>query len=98
MADKRIVQAYFDSGHSHEVNQIRANKHRSLLASCSDDTTVRIWQVLDWRAEGVKVENRMQMSSPSTEYALTTLSGHTEAIGSISWRPTSSGVDKILAT
>jgi len=85
-------------GHSHEVNQIRANKHSSLLASCSDDTTVRVWDVTGWHNEANKTKGRLQGGTPQTESALTVLRGHTEAIGSISWRPTNSGVDTILAT
>jgi WD40 repeat protein len=92
LAEKKI------RGHTHEVNQIRLNRHRTLLASCSDDTTVRIWEVSDWRSEGTKTNGRFQASAPPSEFALTILSGHTEAIGSISWRPTTAGVDKILAT
>lgn len=63
------------SVHSDEVNQIKCNPQRTLLASCSDDGTARIWDVGD-----VKL-GRASSKKPVT------LSGHTSTVSSIAWCP-----------
>ncbi|GJE85862.1 WD40 repeat-like protein [Phanerochaete sordida] len=73
--------------HSDEVNQIKCNPQRTLLASCSDDGTARIWDVGD-----VKL-GRASSKKPVT------LSGHTSTVSSIAWCPEDQTADyEILAT
>ncbi|EKM61352.1 uncharacterized protein PHACADRAFT_247901 [Phanerochaete carnosa HHB-10118-sp] len=63
------------SGHSDEVNQIKCNSRRTLLASCSDDGTVRIWEVGD-----------VKLGRASNNEAVT-LAGHSSTVNSITWCP-----------
>lgn len=79
------------SGHTDEINQVKFNPSRTLLASCSDDQTARVWSV-----EDVPGASR-SIVSPSKEMLV--LRGHEDSIGCIGWssQPTKDGHD-ILAT
>lgn len=72
--DKEISE-YEPSGHSDEVNQIKCNSRRTLLASCSDDGTVRIWDV-----EDIKLGRAFNNEA-------VTLAGHSSTVNSIAWCP-----------
>ncbi|KAI0347683.1 WD40 repeat-like protein [Trametopsis cervina] len=65
-------------GHKDEINQIRCNASRTLLASCSDDTTARVWSV-----------NDITSASTSKEQSSTALlAAHNQTVSSIAWCPT----------
>lgn len=75
------------SGHSNEVNQVKCNSRRTLLASCSDDGTARIWDVVDAK------QGRTSNKPPVI------LSGHSTTVSSIAWCPWDQTSDyDILAT
>ncbi|TCD68083.1 hypothetical protein EIP91_011536 [Steccherinum ochraceum] len=75
------------AGHTKDVNQIKCNPSRTLLASCSDDGTARIWNIAD-----------LTTAEPSSETARV-LRGHDQAVSSILWCPkTESDAHEILAT
>ena len=81
MADKE------SSGHSDEVNQIKYNSRRTILASCSDDGTARIWDIGD-----------VKFGRPSSKKVII-LVGHSTTVNSISWCPWDQVSDyDILAT
>ncbi|KAK7680552.1 hypothetical protein QCA50_016333 [Cerrena zonata] len=62
-------------GHENEVNQIKYNPEKCLLASCSDDKTARIWQMDDIFHPGTSV------NPPKV------LRGHAKNVNSILWHP-----------
>ena len=89
------------TGHSDEVNAIRFDPTRTLLASCSDDHTVRVWTLT-----GLVGPHANEKASEEETNLLKKLggsvvfSGHTEEVHSIDWVP-GSGVDgrpKLLAS
>lgn len=81
------------SGHYHEVNQIRCNPARTRLASCSDDTTARIWNIAD-------ISSRSPDSIPGLVASDNTvvLKGHTQSVSSIGWCPYPFGPNELVAT
>ena len=70
----------FNRGHDGEVNQIKANPSGTRLMSCSDDMTVRIWEM-----------RRVKPSSESDRVAIsgemTVLEGHRNWVTGVSWSP-----------
>ncbi|KAG5219946.1 F-box/WD repeat-containing protein [Salix suchowensis] len=80
------------SGHQNEINQIKCNPSRTLIASCSDDTTARIWTVAPPTApEGIP-------GLPPVEQEVS-LRGHKHCVSGIDWCPRPpSGSNDILAT
>ncbi|KAI0003805.1 WD40 repeat-like protein [Russula compacta] len=68
------------TGHDGEVNQIKSNASGTRLMSCSDDMTVRIWEV-----------RRVKQSSESDRVAIsgemTVLEGHRNWVTGVSWSP-----------
>lgn len=78
----------YHSGHENEVNSIRFNPSKTRLASCSDDKTVRIWEVTRYLDD----PQRGNVSA-------TVLEGHTDSIASLSWCPNRpEGSHEIIAT
>ncbi|GJJ09618.1 hypothetical protein Clacol_003841 [Clathrus columnatus] len=84
-------------GHTGEINQVKFNEDRSLLASCSDDTTARIWTSETWTDANGSV---ITIPDPSTTYeAKVILVGHTNSVGAIQWCPSKDADSRtILAT
>ncbi|KAF9245902.1 WD40 repeat-like protein [Melanogaster broomeanus] len=73
-------------GHTGELNMLKCNPSRTRLATCSDDTTARIWNV----------EN---IHSEKSASAHVTLKGHKQCLTSIKWCPnTPTGEHELVAT
>ena len=73
-------------GHSNEINQIKSNPSKTLLASCSDDTTARIWNIAD-------------LTSGNTDASydashMVVLQGHEHCVSGVEW----CAWNKIVAT
>lgn len=84
----------FCSGHEDEINQLKYSPSRTLLASCSDDTTTRIWRV-------DKIDNDSEEIIPglATSEQTVVLTGHTHSVNSVGWLPvTDPGTNEIVAT
>lgn len=82
------------SGHEDEINQLKYNPSRTRLASCSDDTTTRVWRV-------DKIDNDSEETIPglATSEESIVLTGHTHSVNSIGWLPvTDTGTNEIVAT
>ncbi|KAH9950912.1 WD40 repeat-like protein [Amylocystis lapponica] len=74
-------------GHNSEVNQIKCNASCTRLASCSDDSTARLWNI----------EDIVYSRPPNNDVIV--LTGHTHNVSSITWCPiTADGEHDILAT
>ncbi|KAL9934094.1 hypothetical protein V8E36_007176 [Tilletia maclaganii] len=73
-------------GHDDEVNAVRFDPSKALLASVSDDTTARLWSV-DSILSGV---SGLQASGTS-KACLFTLRGHTRELYALQWAPTGPG-------
>jgi transducin (beta)-like 1 len=91
------------SGHTNEVNQVKFNKHKNILASCSDDYTARIWLSDAWtNSDGSMAtagQDLDEAESAEKYPAKFILSGHTNPVGAIRWCPTESGdTETLLAT
>lgn len=85
------------TGHTSEVNQVKFNKDKSLLASCSDDSTARIWAREAWtNADGSVIT----VSEPKLLCeAKVVLLGHSTSVVAIQWCPVKEGeVQSTLAT
>ncbi|KZT41403.1 WD40 repeat-like protein [Sistotremastrum suecicum HHB10207 ss-3] len=100
-ADKLIHLISLDStepfktyeGHTNEINQIKFNDSRTLLASCSDDRTARIWDIRGWE------EHAKNPQSPAVRGgAMWTLEGHTDSLGSINWCPSNDENSQLVAS
>lgn len=75
------------SAHTDEVNQIKCNPSRTFLASCSDDTTARIWDL-----------SAVKSGQPFNKNSII-LAGHSNTISSIVWSPTNANLkSEILGT
>ncbi|KAI0295001.1 WD40-repeat-containing domain protein [Russula brevipes] len=68
------------TGHDGEVNQIKANPSGTRLMSCSDDMTVRIWEM-----RRVKQSSESDRATISGE--MTVLEGHRNWVTGVSWSP-----------
>ncbi|KAK0565305.1 hypothetical protein OC844_001272 [Tilletia horrida] len=73
-------------GHDDEVNAVRFDPSKALLASVSDDTTARLWSVdtILSGAGGVQ-------ASGASKACLFTLRGHTRELYALQWAPTGPG-------
>lgn len=76
------------TGHKDEINQIKCNVSRTRLASCSDDTTARIWDISDARLS----------TGPSDQSSTVVLAAHTKTVSSIAWCPSGPQQQELLAT
>ena len=98
----RASAAYRFKGHSDEVNCIRFDPTRRLLASCSDDNTVRIWSlkavksILGIKDNAVKAEATEdgEIAGPSStgaddddEPTFLVLRGHKKEVHAVAWCP-----------
>ncbi|KAH0838128.1 WD40 repeat-like protein [Lanmaoa asiatica] len=73
-------------GHEGELNMLKCNPTRTRLATCSDDTTARIWNIEHLHSE----------KSIST---LAVLKGHKRCLTSVKWCPnTQTGEHELVAT
>ena len=76
------------SGHENEVNQVRINAKKTMIASCSDDRTARVWMGSDIRSFPGNV-------APPHVTTSVLLRGHTASVNSIGW---SGGDREMVAT
>jgi len=74
------------AGHEDEVNLIRFTSDKSLLASCSDDRTVRIWNITVWKEEGPDAPAVIPAGTVD-KACQCVLRGHTREISSMAWCP-----------
>lgn len=92
-------------GHGTEINQIKPNPSSTRLASCSDDTTSRIWNISghkSWVPEISDTDSSFipvpGLSSQHT-HSCVILKGHKAAVSATSWcAPNAPGGHELLAT
>ena len=65
-------------GHASTVWDLAFNSAGDLLASCSDDCTLRIWHCIQSKESGAGSEMRLSLASTSSGY-------HTRTIFSVDW-------------
>ncbi|KAJ7919314.1 WD40 repeat-like protein [Mycena leptocephala] len=81
------------SGHTNEINQVKCNVSGTRLASCSDDTTARVWKVDDISTSGESIPGLTDSDQ------VLVLRGHDHSVSTIAWCPTiQAGANEILAT
>lgn len=105
----RPSPAYRFKGHSDEVNCIRFDPEKRLLASGSDDTSVRIWSLRPVKpllgitspsfSEAGQVGAKKEEEDGEERLCLV-LKGHTQEIHTVAWapRPEAPGEPKLLAS
>ncbi|KAL0579172.1 hypothetical protein V5O48_002853 [Marasmius crinis-equi] len=70
-------------GHQDEINQIKSNPSGTKLASCSDDTTTRVWNAETVSSSADSIPGRLGFGS--TESAPVILKGHKDSVSTIEW-------------
>jgi len=78
------------AGHENEVNQVRVNAARTLIASCSDDKTARLWST--------SVIRPQPDGWPSLVHDNLVLRGHRASVNSIGWSGSADTKNEVLAT
>ncbi|THV01436.1 WD40 repeat-like protein [Dendrothele bispora CBS 962.96] len=80
------------SGHKDEINQIKVNPTGTRLASCSDDTTTRIWDVSN-------ISNQAD-AIPGLDASANAilLEGHTHSVSTLGWYKLPGTSKELLAT
>ncbi|KAE8212075.1 hypothetical protein CF327_g4243 [Tilletia walkeri] len=73
-------------GHDDEVNAVRFDPSKALLASVSDDTTARLWSV-----DTILSGTGGVQASGTSKACLFTLRGHTRELYALQWAPTGPG-------
>ena len=91
------------SGHTNEVNQVKFNKQKTILASCSDDYTARIWLSETWTNSDGSIalaDQELTEAESAKKYpAKFILNGHTNPVGAIRWCPAENGnTETLMAT
>lgn len=106
----RASPAYRFKGHTDEVNGISFDTEKSMLASCSDDKTVRVWAVQPVRSilnisaphvNGSHVKKEADVDDPEwLERGYLVLKGHKLEVHAVAWCPVvaSPGEPKLLAS
>ncbi|KAI5836011.1 WD40 repeat-like protein [Schizophyllum commune Tattone D] len=85
------------SGHSTEINQIKANRDGTKLATCSEDRTARVWDISLIRASSPAGEDFPGLGI--TDLRSVVLEGHEKGVSTITWQPALvEGVPELLAT
>jgi transducin (beta)-like 1 len=85
--------SFLFSGHQDEINQIRANPSGTRLASCSDDTTARVWKV-----DNIPPSADVIPGLVASDHVLV-LEGHKHSVSTIGWCPQPpAGMNELLAT
>jgi WD40 repeat protein len=74
-------------GHKDEVNACRFDPTKTVLATCSDDKTVRLWSMLDILPTGPKKEDSTPMTEVIRNGGSFVLEGHTNDVQTIMWHP-----------
>ncbi|TFK41943.1 WD40-repeat-containing domain protein [Crucibulum laeve] len=100
-ADQRIYIMRVDKpepiksliGHRNEINQIKVNPRGTLLASCSDDMTARVWDIEHLKASYDEIPGL------ATSERSVVMEGHKHSVSTIGWCPNNSpGDNEFLAT
>ncbi|CAD6985879.1 unnamed protein product [Tilletia controversa] len=73
-------------GHDDEVNAVRFDPSKALLASVSDDTTARLWSV-----DTILSGTGGVQASGTSKACLFTLRGHSRELYALEWAPTGPG-------
>ncbi|KAF8347055.1 WD40 repeat-like protein [Amanita rubescens] len=80
------------SGHENEINEIRCNSTGTRLASCSDDTTARVWNIENISSSAESIPGLMASD-------VIVLRGHSHAVTTICWCPDHPpGTNQLIAT
>ncbi|KAF8640399.1 hypothetical protein AX17_000068 [Amanita inopinata Kibby_2008] len=81
------------SGHRNEINEIRCNTTGTRLASCSDDTTARVWNVESVSGPVDSIPGLM------TSDQVVVLRGHSYSVNAVCWCPHHPpGTNQLIAT
>ncbi|KAK0556590.1 hypothetical protein OC846_001034 [Tilletia horrida] len=102
IGDHKPIKAF--RGHDDEVNAVRFDPSKALLASVSDDTTARIWSVEPVLASLGGYQSASGAGHSSNKAScLFTLRGHSRELYAVQWAPTGPGSPnpdqpRILAT
>lgn len=95
----RSVALHRLRGHQDEVNVVQFDPTKALLASCSDDRTVRIWSMKSYfpNAPALAGKGDQAIDENGGVFILT---GHTNDVHTIAWDPLSGsdGRPRILAS
>ena len=84
-------------GNSTEINQIKANRDGTKLATCSEDRTARVWDISLIRASSPAGEDFPGLGI--TDLRSVVLEGHEKGVSTITWQPALvEGVPELLAT
>ena len=93
-----MLQLTFHSrGHKDEINQIKVNPAGTRLASCSDDMTIRIWNVASVTNSLDSIPGLGGYSSEANEHPVV-LKGHTHSVSTVEWFTPPGQTQERLAT
>ncbi|KAK7058554.1 hypothetical protein VNI00_002190 [Paramarasmius palmivorus] len=85
------------AGHQDEINQIKVNPAGTRLASCSDDMTIRIWNVASVTNSLDSIPGLGGYSSEANEHPVV-LKGHTHSVSTVEWFTPPGQTQERLAT
>ncbi|EJD48488.1 WD40 repeat-like protein [Auricularia subglabra TFB-10046 SS5] len=84
-------------GHEQDLNQVRFNASRKMLASCSDDRTARIWNTRDLKGAAAawsSASSSLQTVRLGPNDSICVLRGHEDTVTAISWIPHREGKEQ----
>lgn len=86
-------------GHQDEVNTVRFDPTRTMLATCSDDRTVRVWSMKSYFPHAPSLSGRKDQAIDENG-GVFVLTGHTDDVHTVAWDPLSGsdGRPRILAS
>lgn len=98
----RVTPVHRFKGHRDEVNVVKFSPCGTLLASCSDDHTVRIWSLAN--IPGFALGDRLTAADEKRkideedEGGVLVLEGHNHDVHAVAWAPQRSGSPRLLAS
>lgn len=94
----RVSPVHRFKGHRDEVNVVKFSPCGTLLASCSDDGTIRLWSLrnIPGLALGNKVTAREEgrLIDDEDNSGVLVLEGHSRDVHTIAWGPWKKGSDE----